>query len=193
MVRKIVTSLSAMVIVLVLFAGVASAHVEVMPGKVEAGSYQTFTVSVPSEKENANTTSIRIAIPEDVEIFGVEPRAGWTYETKKNESGKITSIKWSAANEGLKPGEFVELKMKGKVSKEAQELVFKAYQTYSDGSVVKWVENEDGEHPASVTKVTAAAAEKSSDGGRWPLYISIVSLLLSIAAIVGSARNKRTV
>ncbi|WP_312859716.1 DUF1775 domain-containing protein [Peribacillus huizhouensis] len=44
--------------------------------------------------------------------------------------------------------------MQGKVADDSKEIVWKAYQTYQDGSVVEWVGAPDAEKPASVTVVT---------------------------------------
>ena len=48
--------------------------------------------------------------------------------------------------------------MQGKVDDQAKELVWKAYQTYQDGSLVEWVGAADADKPASVTKVNPAVA-----------------------------------
>jgi uncharacterized protein YcnI len=74
----------SMILVLTLFlslgfAGLASAHVTVQPTEVPAGSYQVFTVRVPTEKEIA-TTSVKLAIPDGVSVSRIEPKPEWTYE-----------------------------------------------------------------------------------------------------------------
>lgn len=146
------------------FTGLASAHVTVQPKEAPAGSYQVFTVRVPSEKESA-TTMVKVAIPEGVDVTRFEPKPEWTYETEKNADGKMTSVTWKAAGAGLGGTEFGEFRMQGKVADDAKELVWKAYQTYADGEVVEWTGAPDADKPASVTTVTAAQGDGHGGGG----------------------------
>ncbi|TFE28106.1 YcnI family protein [Cohnella luojiensis] len=145
------------------FASLASAHVTVQPKEVPAGSYQVFTVRVPTEKEVA-TTQVKVAIPDDVNVSRFEPKADWTYEIEKGADDKIVSVTWKAAGSGLGATEFGEFRMQGKVADDAQKLVWKAYQTYSDGEVVEWTGAADADKPASVTTVTAATGDGHGDG-----------------------------
>jgi uncharacterized protein YcnI len=136
------------------FAGLASAHVTVQPNEVPAGSYQVFTVRVPTEKEIA-TTSVKLAIPDGVDVSRIEPKPEWTYEIEKNAANKFVSVTWKATGKGLGATEFGDFRVQGKVADDAKELVWKAYQTYSDGEVVEWTGAADADKPASVTMVTA--------------------------------------
>jgi uncharacterized protein YcnI len=140
------------------FAGLASAHVTVQPTEVPAGSYQVFTVRVPTEKEIA-TTSVKLAIPNGVSVSRIEPKPEWTYEIEKNADNKFVSVTWKATGKGLGATEFGEFRVQGKVADDAKELVWKAYQTYSDGEVVEWTGAPDADKPASVTAVTAAVGD----------------------------------
>ncbi|MFJ7975709.1 YcnI family protein [Peribacillus sp. NPDC096379] len=136
-----------------LFVGVASAHVTVQPKETSQGKYEVFTVRVPSENEVIPTTKIEVKFPEDVDITRFEPKPGWVYEVQKDEADKITSVTWITEGEGLSPTDFGQFNMQGKVADDATEIVWKAYQTYKDGSVVEWVGAPDAEKPASVTVV----------------------------------------
>jgi uncharacterized protein YcnI len=140
------------------FAGLASAHVTVQPTEVPAGSYQVFTVRVPTEKEIA-TTSVKLAIPDGVSVSRIEPKPEWTYEIEKNADNKFVSVTWKATGKGLGATEFGEFRVQGKVADDAKELVWKAYQTYSDGEVVEWTGAPEADKPASVTAVTAAVGD----------------------------------
>jgi uncharacterized protein YcnI len=189
------TALPVFLLTMIVFAGIASAHVKVYPQQVVKGTYETFTVNVPSEKEKAKTTKVKVMIPNGVTISGVEPKPGWQDQLNKDNTGKITSITWKAEDDGLSPGEFTELKMQGKVEDNAKKLTFKAYQTYSDGSVVKWIEDEESDHPASVTKVVAAADDDRGDTSHslgLAFYFSIAALILGIIAIVVATMKKKT-
>ncbi|HEX7064655.1 MAG TPA: YcnI family protein [Bacillales bacterium] len=192
--KKTLAALPIFLVTMLVFAGIASAHVKIYPEKVTAGSYETFTVSVPSEKEKASTTKVKVVIPKNVVISRIEPRAGWDYQLKKDGTGKITAITWKATNGGLKPTEFIQLKMQGKVKKDTKKINFKAYQTYSDGSIVKWVGAEGSGHPAPVVHVSATG-QMGGDGTsslNLPLYFSIAALVLGIIAIITAAMRKKS-
>ena len=66
---------------------------------------------------------------------------------------------------GLSSTEFGQFLIQGKVDDQAKELVWKAYQTYQDGSLVEWVGAADADKPASVTKVNPAIAGSTDSHG----------------------------
>ena len=72
-----------------LFAGIASAHVTVLPEETTQGSYEMFTVRVPSENETVPTTQVKVEFPSEVNISRFEPKPGWKYEIEKDSSGKL--------------------------------------------------------------------------------------------------------
>lgn len=213
--KKIATLLVSMIGALSLFAGVASAHVTIGPKETSQGAYEMFTVKVPSENEGVSTTKIQVLIPEEVNITRFEPKPGWKYEIQKDDSDKITSVTWTTVGEGLSATEFGQFNMNGKVGDKATEIVWKAIQTYSDGSVVEWVEAEEANHPASVTVVNPADAaahghgekttdkhasseekateevkETSASAANTPLYLSIAALIAGLMALVISLKKR---
>lgn len=213
--KKVATLLVSMIGALSLFAGVASAHVSVGPKETSQGAYEMFTLKVPSEKEDVLTTKIQVLIPEEVNITRFEPKPGWKYEIQKDKTDKITSVTWTSEGEGLSATEFGQFNMNGKVGDKATEIVWKAIQTYSDGSVVEWVEAEEANYPASVTVVSPADAssghghgEKTTDTkaateekateevketstSNTPLYLSIAALIAGILSLVISLKKRR--
>ena len=118
---------------------------------------------------------------------------------------KITSVTWTSEGDGLSSTEFGQFNMSGKVADKAKEIVWKAYQTYSDGSVVEWVGAQDAQHPASVTLVNPKPADgksdnhgttmtsepkeevktttSTSDPSNTPLYISIAALVAGLLSL----------
>jgi len=214
--KKIATLLVSMIGALTLFAGVASAHVTIGPKETSQGAYEMFTVKVPSEKEDVTTSKIQVLIPEDVNITRFEPKPGWTYEIQKDDADKITSVTWTTEGEGLSATEFGQFNMNGKVGDKATEIVWKAIQTYSDGSVVEWVEEaQEASYPASVTVVNKADAsahghgdkttekdasseekateevkETSASSSNTPLYLSIAALIAGLIALVISLKKR---
>ena len=155
-------------ILMLAHAGLASAHVTVLPKEAVQGGYETFTVRVPNEKDSA-TTKVEVRFQAGaVEISRFEPKPGWSYDIAQDSSGAITGVTWTAAGEGLLPTEFAQFNMLGKVSDTATSISWKAYQTYKDGTVVEWTGAPDAKTPASVTTVKPApAAADDSSGGEW--------------------------
>ncbi|MEH7494788.1 YcnI family copper-binding membrane protein [Neobacillus niacini] len=213
--KKIMTSFVVMFAVFSLFAGMASAHVTVLPKETTQGSYEMFTVRVPSENETVPTTQIKVEFPSDVTISRFEPKPGWKYEIEKDSAGKITSVTWTAENVGLSSTEFGLFNMQGKVADAATEIAFKAYQTYQDGSVVEWIGAPDSEKPASVTTVNPKPADGSYDhhgttekeetkteqvndeavkettsASNAPLYVSIAALIAALISLGISLKRR---
>jgi len=215
--KKILTLTISMIGAITMFVGVASAHVNVQPQETSQGKYEVFTVRVPSENEEVQTTKVEVKFAEEVNITRLEPKVGWTYEVQKDDTGKITSVTWTTEGKGLSSTEFGQFNMQGKVGDDAKEIVWKAYQTYSDGSVVEWVGAPDADKPASVTVVNPA--DGSSDHGHGgttadtpkdhvaaddhendvdaktetsnlPLYLSIGALIAGLLALFISLRKR---
>ena len=134
-------------------ASVASAHVRVLPEEVPAGSFEVFTVRVPTEKD-IPTTGIRVEVPEGFTISRVEPVPGWDYELEE-EAGVVSAITWSGGEIGAT--EFQQFNVQGQTPEETGEYAWNAYQTYEDGEIVEWTGPEDSEEPASVVRVVEGA------------------------------------
>jgi uncharacterized protein YcnI len=213
-------SLFALCLVLALLqAGVAAAHVTVYPLETTQGSYEKFAVRVPNEKD-IPTVKVEVRFPTDaVSISRFEPKPGWKYEIAKDEKGNLTGVTWTATGDGLLPTEFAEFYMQGKVADQATQITWKAYQTYKDGSVVEWTGAAGSQTPASVTVVKAKPAGAASGDGhdhggahgpaagqsdvsagadgsgfyassRLSLYLSVAALALGLAALIVALTKK---
>lgn len=197
-------------------AAPAAAHVTVNPREAEQGGYARLAFRVPTESDTASTTKVEVVLPVDAPIASVStmPVPGWTVALERGAPAKpvtvhgarltevVTRITWTATPAAaVKPGQFQEFPVSLGPLPEVDRLVFKALQTYSDGSVVRWIEEPaaDGPEPESPAPVlnlvkateepaggsVAGAAVKSgtggaddgSDGG------SGVALALAIAAL----------
>lgn len=139
------------VLVLSMFAGLASAHVTVQPSETTQGAYELFTVRVPSEKSDTPTVKVEVHFPEGVTVSRFEPIPGWEYDVQESDDGRIEGVVWTAEGDGLAPIEFARFHFQGRVDEEATELIWKAYQTYGNGEVVEWVGARGSATPASVT------------------------------------------
>jgi uncharacterized protein YcnI len=159
---------------LLLLAGPASAHVSVDAPGATQGGFAKLAFRVPNEKAVA-TTKVEITFPTDAQLgfASVKPHVGWTYKVTKHklatpiktDDGDVTeavsTITWTATAGGIKSGEFDDFEVSAGPLPEVDEMVFKALQTYADGSVVRWIEptvagGAEPDHPAPVLKLAAA-------------------------------------
>ncbi|MEZ0092814.1 YcnI family protein [Streptacidiphilus sp. EB129] len=166
-----------------LVAGPASAHVTVQPSTAAKGaSDQTFSFRVPNEKDTASTTEVQVYFPADHPIPSVlaDSTPGWKADittTKlktpiQTDDGAITdavsAITWTGGS--IAPGHYQDFTVDfGQLPSDADELDFKALQTYSDGTVVRWIQTAQAgqpepANPAPVLRLTAAANGAGSDG-----------------------------
>jgi uncharacterized protein YcnI len=141
-------------------AGVAWAHVVVSPKEAPAGSYQKFSISVPTEKD-IPTTEVRVEVPEGFTVTGVQPVPGWQSEFERD-GGVITAIRWSGGE--IAPEEFQEFAFQARTPEDTGEFSWRAFQTYEDGSVVEWTGEPDSEEPASVVKIVSGNAQADEHG-----------------------------
>ncbi|MEW2353776.1 YcnI family protein [Spirillospora sp. NPDC029432] len=180
-----VTALAA--VTLAGLATGASAHVTANPRTAEQGSYTKVAFRVPNERDNARTTKLVIEMPSDpvIEHVSVRPVPGWKVEVEraklpepvKIEGGELTEyvskIIWTGGE--IAAGQFEEFDVSmGPLPANADRVLFKAEQTYSNDEVVKWDQDPgDGsnepEHPAPSLKLTPkAAAEPVAANGAKP-------------------------
>ena len=175
------------------------AHVVVHPREAKAGSYETFSVRCPNEKDKA-TLKVELEIPvKDVAIHHYETKPGWKIAMEKNTSGDATKVTWTAEGEGLLPDQFVEFRIMGKIGADAQSLIWKAHQTYAGDEVVAWTGESGSKTPASITKLNAAA--KSAESTTAPVAgndsksklafnVALAALVLSIVATLAAFLRK---
>lgn len=186
-----------------LTASHALAHVVVTPNEAGLALRQDFTVGVPNEKE-IPTTQIRLMIPGGLESVTPYVKPGWTVTMKttgEGEEEKVTEITWSDGeiSEGLRD-DFV---FRAMTPSEPTTLLWKAYQSYSDGTVVSWDQEPSEEvhgsesetsGPYSETKIIndldtdeTKALTTSEQITKWSAYAGLV---IAILALVLTLRKK---
>jgi uncharacterized protein YcnI len=156
----------------------AGAHVELVPATAPKGASAILSFNVPNEEPNANTVKLEVILPTKYPIASVstQPMSGWTVAVEKTTLAKpittddgqvtqaVTQLTWTATDGGLKPGEFDLFTISaGPLPTKTKKLVFKAIQTYSDGTVVSWIEPTvkgapEPDHPAPVLTLTKAGS-----------------------------------
>ncbi|MFD4522456.1 YcnI family protein [Streptomyces sp. NPDC058470] len=163
-------------------AGAAFAHVTVRPESYAKGATDgVLTFRVPNEEDTASTTKVQVYLPTDHPVLGVlvTPQEGWTAQvttTKlktpvKTDDGSITEavseITWTGGR--IRHGEYQDFNVAfGQLPDDVDQLTFKTLQTYSDGKVVRWIEEaeqggEEPENPAPVLTLTAKTAADSEE------------------------------
>jgi uncharacterized protein YcnI len=207
-------------------AAPASAHVTVNPNTATPGGYAKVTFRVPTESDTLSTTKVEVNLPADAPVasVSVKPIPGWSAEAVKSKLAKpleahgteiteaVSKITWTAdPSSAIKPGQFQEFDVSLGPLPDQGQMVFKALQTYSDGSIVRWIDEPttDGsepEHPAPVLKLAAApaaaaaapapapaAAADKSDGpdglGIAGLIAGILALIIALLAFQRAARK----
>ncbi|MFI1419755.1 YcnI family protein [Streptomyces sp. NPDC020731] len=161
------------------------AHVSVQPeGQAAKGGYAVVGFKVPNERDNASTTKLEVTFPTDHPLASVMPQPveGWDVKVTKSKLDKplemhgekineaVSKVTWTAKGDGIEPGFFQKFPVSvGTLPEDADELVFKALQTYSNDEVVRWIEvpqkgQEEPEHPAPVLTLSEASEDGHSHG-----------------------------
>ncbi|CAM5438076.1 YcnI family protein OS=Streptomyces tendae OX=1932 GN=GUR47_21400 PE=4 SV=1 [Streptomyces tendae] len=162
------------------------AHVSVQPeGAAAKGGYAVVDFKVPNERDNASTTKLEVSFPADHPLASVMPQPvpGWKAEVTKAKPAKpleshgkqitevVTKVTWTADGKGVEPGYFQKFPVSiGALPEDADQLVFKAIQTYSNKEVVRWIEvpqegQEEPETPAPVLALSAAEDDAHGAAG----------------------------
>lgn len=216
--RRLLTTLAAASLVVVATSGAASAHVTVNPSSTTGGGYSELTFRAPTESDTASTVKLQVFLPEQqpLAFVGVKPIPGWKVSITKgkpsipvsSDDGPVTevvqSVTWTADStaDGIPPGGFQDFDLSVGPLPAGGSMEFKALQTYSDHSVVRWIDHTvEGQaepaHPAPLLTLTSgtqttAAASTSSDSGTadWALGLSIGALAVA-AGGAGVALTRR--
>ncbi|MEU3052788.1 YcnI family copper-binding membrane protein [Streptomyces griseus] len=168
-----------------LIAGPAAAHVSVQPvGEAAKGGYATLNFKVPNERDQASTVKVEVNFPADHPLSSVTPQAvpGWKIKIDKSKLDKplevhgkkiteaVSKVTWTADDSEIAPGYFQQFPVSvGALPEDADQLVFKAIQTYDNKEVVRWIEEptaggEEPDSPAPVLKLTAASDDHHGGG-----------------------------
>ena len=187
----------------------ASAHVHIDPVAAEAGTATDVAFSVPNESDTANTTAVRITLPDGVGDVTAQSVRGWT-DRVVTSGGRATAVEFTATGDGVGQGASQDLVVRIAQVPSVGSLVLPVAQTYSDGTVVDWddptpASGEEPEHPAPTLYVddeppaedhhdggTAAAADEDHDAteaaattsdSSLPLGLSAAALVVAVGAL----------
>src|SRR3954454_5283980 len=85
-------------VAVLIAAGTASAHAHVSPPVVLAKESQVYTLAVPTEKEDSDTTQVELTVPEGFGVDSFVPAPGWKRTVQQTGSGEeavIQKVTWS--------------------------------------------------------------------------------------------------
>jgi uncharacterized protein YcnI len=171
-------------------AGSAFAHAEVSPAVVLAKQGQEFSLTVPTEKENAKTTAVELTPPAGFSIDSFAPTPGWTRDVQSSGSGESTQIlkvRWSGGS--VPHGEYAVFRFLA-TADSGGDFAFKVRQTYSNGTVVDWTGREGSDVPAPHVKaVSSLGGGGSSTLAIVALVAAAAALLVGVFGLVGGSRS----
>jgi uncharacterized protein len=219
---------------LLLAPAAAEAHVLVVPDTAPQGAEMRLDIRVPNERDDAATTKVDVQLPPGFAEALVQPVPGWSAKIThvklnppvQSDDGPITEgvgrITWTAKSkaDGIPVGGFQDFGLEVLVpGKAGSTLTFKALQTYSNGTIVRWIGAKDSDTPAPTVQVTAAggaaaaatptptpspaataaatSAKSSSGGGSSnglaiaALIVGALGLITGVAAFTASRRGVR--
>jgi uncharacterized protein YcnI len=201
---KLLAAAGVAAVMVVALSAPAFAHVTTDPGSAPQGGEITLGFRVPNEETNAEVTQVEVDFPTDTPLLGIdtEPLAGWTAKVTQvdlnppvqTDDGPVTQavsqIIWTAvAGGGTAPGQFQEFYiLVQQLPDKANQVVFKALQTYSDGTVVRWIDpvvagHEAPDHPTPILTLTTASANSA------PAATAVDTSKLVKTSSVNSART----
>ncbi len=160
------------------FAAEAIAHVSLSPRQGISGTHHVaFSVRAPVEKD-IPTVELKILIPPEWKDAGgqvdkVELDPLWDVSVERDEDNWIKSVTWSGAE--APDFSFIQFNLIITLPKLTGVQQIKAYQKYSDGSVVAWVEDRGGEgveKPAAGVLLT----ESEEGGPNLAFYLGLSGL-----------------
>ncbi len=124
-------------------------------GEAAKGGYATLNFKVPNERDQASTVKLEVNFPADHPLSSVTPQAvpGWKISIDKSKLDKplevhgkkiteaVSKVTWTADDSEIAPGYFQQFPVSvGALPEDADQLVFKAIQTYDNKEVVRWIE-----------------------------------------------------
>ncbi|MFI8893485.1 DUF1775 domain-containing protein [Streptomyces paradoxus] len=142
----------------------ASAHAEVEADTPRAlAENVTLTFVSEAESDTAGFTALRVVLPDGIapgDVTLADAPEGWKLKT--------TDDGYTVAGPALRTGVDAEYKVEVRKLPDAEQLVFKTLETYSDGEIARWIELPGGgvepEEPAPVLKLESDSPGATSRG-----------------------------
>lgn len=154
----------------------AQAHVSIHPNVIPRGASATLTLRVPNESDTASTTRIAVELPAGFTDVLADPPLGWSFTKKterlskpvKTDQGTIdTQVREVDFIGGrIAAGRFAQFPIAVTIPDAAPSvLTFKTVQSYSNGTVSRWIGPPSADEPAPTIDVVAANGTLLDVGG----------------------------
>jgi uncharacterized protein YcnI len=157
---------------------VAQAHVTLETTQAAAGSYYKAVLRVGHGCEGADTTRMRVRIPDGVLAVKPQPKAGWTLDMTQGKYAQpqtlhgapvdsgVRELSWSGVLPDAYYEEFVFRAYLSDALKPGQTVYFPVVQECGQG-VSRWIDtsgNPDAQGPAPGVKIVAPAHPEGGHG-----------------------------
>src|SRR3954468_23459175 len=139
----------------------ASAQVAIYPTTTTPAAWERFALRVINQTDTP-TVAVRIDVPSAVMLLGVEPRAGWTFETAQAPDSGPMSITWRGGV--IKKGEYGEFPFLGRLKGDARRevIVMPVRIERATGSVVEWRHGPNEDYAAPRVDVAGTVRVSAS-------------------------------
>ena len=145
-------------------AAPAAAHMIVVPATSEAAGWERYSLLVPTEKEDAATVRIELALPNGMEVVAIEAKPGWEGAYNPFPLGAAT-VRWAGGR--IPPGQMMSFDFMAWNPPAPRTVSWDATQWYDDGSSDRWRDAaDDAERPASMTVLQPPAVSAAAGGAR---------------------------
>ena len=179
-----VTALGALVAVNGAFA-----HAVITPPVAKSKTDQVFTLAVPTEEENATTTTVELTPPAGFSIDSFAPAPGWKRDVQQTGEGEDTVIQkvtWSGGNVPTEEDAAFQFIAS---ADSAKTYSFDVRQTYSNGKVVDWSGPESSDAPAPTVEAKSSIGGGSAILPIIALVVGGLGVLLGLAALFAGRRT----
>ena len=167
----------------------AFAHAALSPPVAKSKTGQVFTLAVPTEEEDATTTTIELTPPEGFSIDSFAPTPGWKRDVQQTGEGEDTVIQKVTWSGGKVPTEEDAIFQFVGEADSAKTYTFDVRQTYSNGKVVDWSGPESSDTPTPTIEAKGSLGGGSSILPIIALVLGGVGTLLGLAALFTGRRT----
>jgi hypothetical protein len=151
------------------------------PPTVTPAAWERFSLRVVNQTDTP-TVSVRIALPEAIQVLGVASPAGFSARVEPATDHAAPAIEWSGGR--VDRGALVEFTFLGRVAPDARpgaQLVFPVRVTRANGSTVEWTRGGAGQPPVvTIQGTTAISASGAFALAGAAVGLSILALVLAL-------------